>query len=311
MLNLLKTRFFGTSHPTIASWTLVKRCNQRCFNCHLWDQKTSELETHEILSTIDRLFLAGVRFLIFTGGEPLLKEGIEQIIAHTFKKGIYVKLNTNGRLLNEKKECLKNLDELHLSLDGPEKVNDYLRGQDSFKYTHEAIILAQRQGVPISMTTVLSKYNLEHIQFLINFAKKYKIKIGFQPASLNYLGSEEDNPLSPIVKEYKSAISYLIKCKRRWNMPIINSITGLKHMYHFPDAKNVFCFTEKLALAIDPDGQIFSCYWGIKRNEYCECHVAPGVSSCNFCWRYDPLELNLIAALKLEPLLNAARLSLS
>ena len=301
--SFLKAKFFGVANPVIASWRVTNRCNQSCLNCRLWAREIIEPETPEMLLMIDKLFTEGIRFLVFTGGEPLLREDIERIINYSAQKGIQITLNTNGRLLRARKECLKYLTRLHLSLDGPEEINDYLRGQGSFRHTIEAIMLAKSREVPIFFTTVLSKYNLKHIDFLLSFAEKNKIKVGFQPASLNYLGSEENNPLSPLTKEYKDAIFYLIKCKNRGNPQIINSISGLKYMYHFPAERKISCMAGKLMLRIESNGQVYSCGWGIRKNSHPD--------TCNFCWKYEAIELNLIGALKPDPVLNAVKLLLN
>ncbi len=276
---LLKARFFGIVNPIIASWRVTNRCNQSCLNCRLWEREIIEPTTSDVLSNIDKLFLRGIRFLVFTGGEPLLREDMGEIINYSFRKGIYTTLNTNGRLLEINKECLRKLNRLHLSLDGPEDINDYLRGKDSYKYTIEALMLAKNQKTPVCFTSVLCKHNLDlgNIDFLLNFAKKNKVKIGFQPASLNYLGSEQRNPLSPSAGEYKNTISYLIKCKCQGNSQIINSISGLRHMYNFPDEKKVFCIAKKLVLRIESDGQLLQCGWGIKK---CAEIVSATYNSC-------------------------------
>jgi len=302
---LLRAKFFAATRPIIVSWRLTNRCNQSCLYCRLWECEKKEQKTIDVLKRIDKLFSEGIRFFVFTGGEPLLREDIGQIIGYSSKKGIYVTLNTNGRLLRPEKKCLEGVNRLHLSLDGPEYINDYLRGRDSFKYTREALILAKNQKIPVFLTSVLSKYNLDpgNINFLLNFAEENKVKIGFQPASLNYLGSNQLNPFSPPIGEYKDAISYLMKCKIRGNRQIINSVSGLKHMSYFPEARKIVCFAEKLVLRIEADGKEFSCGWGRDKDT--------AGNTCSACWKYEPLEMNLAGTLRPEPVFNAAQMLFS
>lgn len=314
LFNLLRTIFFKTAYPTVVSWSLTNRCNQHCLYCRLWTKETPELETQKILNTINRLFSSGVHYVIFTGGEPLLRDDIEEILDYAHRKGMYVALNTNARLLKQKIGCLKNLEELRLSLDGPERINDYLKREGSFRCTVQAIELAKKRKIPASLTAVLSRDNLDWIDFLLTFAKEHKLKIGFQPASLTYLGADEPNPFSPTLSRYKRAISYLIKCKLKGNKCIINSITGLRHIYHFPDEKKLSCLVGKLMFRLQPNGNIVSCPWGLKKErqrimkiEDIMDHIDLSINSCSSCWCYNAVEINLIGLFKFDPIVNAIK----
>lgn len=311
-ISLLKVRFFKRSCPTMASWKLTNRCNQSCANCYLWKINTPELTLSQIRKTTDKLFLAGVRFISFTGGEPLLRNDIKEIMSYAASKGIYISLNSNGSLLEEKIECLNYLGQLHLSLDGPPEINDRLRSAGSFDNTVKAISIAKDRNIAVSVTTVLSKENLDSVGFLLSFAKEQKVKISFQPASQYLLGSDEKNFLTPIEDEYRKAITFIIDEKRSGNKYITNSITGLRHLFYFPSKRDIYCLAGGFMLRVDVDGTIFSCGWGadnkIQKPISLEGLLLKqyfGPINCSGCWRVAAVELNLIGSLKIEPIMNA------
>ncbi|NQT89697.1 MAG: radical SAM protein [Candidatus Omnitrophica bacterium] len=309
---LLGSRFFSTARPLVVGWRLTHRCNMRCANCHLWMNKGGELSADGLKGMIDRLFEQGMRAVTFTGGEPLLRDDIEDIVTYTRSKGISTALNTNGALLKEKKACLKNLDRLHLSLDGPEEINDSLRAKGAFKATCQAVDMAKEEGVPVILTALLTRKNLDCVDFLLDFARRHKVKIGFQPASGNYLGSDEANPHSPQGADYQQAIAILERAKRSEGRHIINSSTGLRHIKRFPEGELSDCLAGRLIFRVEPDGRMYSCSWsdaGQQGGPIDIDNVSKSclrkAATCTSCWRFLPIELNSIASLRPEPVLNA------
>ncbi len=84
-------------------WTLTNRCNLRCTHCYNYSGPESatedELSTAEAMVLIDDLADMGVPLIIFTGGEPLLREDIFELARYAAGKGIGVALSSNGTLI--------------------------------------------------------------------------------------------------------------------------------------------------------------------------------------------------------------------
>lgn len=312
LINLLKVSLFGLRCPTMVSWRLTNRCNQRCRHCYLWERDVVELETSKIFTIIDKLWLYGIKFITFNGGEPLLRNDIGRIVNYAFKKGMYIRLNTNGRLLKDNIDCLDDIDEIHLSLYGQREVDNALRGKGSFESTVEAIEIAKKKKVPVFLTAVLSKENLSCVDFLLSFAKKHKLKLDFQPAFLYYLGTDKFNLSSPVTKEYKEVLLGLINNKRKGNKHIINSVSALNHLYHFPNEKSIRCLAGNFMFRIESDGRVSPCGWGLVKERQGESEIdnflsnpQREITSCNSCWCCQAVEMNLILALRFEPIINA------
>lgn len=312
--NLLKAKMLHQRIPFIVSWALTYRCNSKCLYCQLWNSASKELDTKEILSILDELVTMGMRWISFTGGEPLLREDIGEIIDHVSKMSTKISINSNGILVNEKISQIRNIDRISLSFDGPKHVHDLLRGRGSHDKVIEAIRIARSNNIQTVLNTVLSKYNLDHVDYILKIAEQFGIKVLFQPATTFILGGNTINPVAPLEEECKKVIAKLITKKKIKDRSILNSISGLRYIYHWPNPKNISCSGGKLYFRIEPNGLINTCSrlflskcensqdalkLGVKE---AICKIVP--TSCNFCWCSNMVEFNLAASFDILAITN-------
>jgi radical SAM protein with 4Fe4S-binding SPASM domain len=128
--------------PTSVDIELTNRCNLRCPMCWFYGQngigdryRDSELKTEQVLDLIDQL-AAGKPHLYFGGAEPFLRRDFLAILTHVKRCGLSVAFTTNGTLLNQAAiETLVELgvNDLNVSIDGPEEVHDQRRGRGTFR----------------------------------------------------------------------------------------------------------------------------------------------------------------------------------
>lgn len=101
------------NYPRYASLQVTLDCNLACFGCNIKKirevQRGREMNLEEIYLVEDRLSERGVQWIDLTGGDPLRRQDLTQIIAHSRELGMNTTLNTNGRVSkdNIKKEQLK------------------------------------------------------------------------------------------------------------------------------------------------------------------------------------------------------------
>jgi len=228
----LKAKLLRGRTPLIVSWLVTRRCNYRCGYCDSWRTPSPELPTDEVCRLIDEFASEGTRQIIFTGGEPLVKDGIEQIVERCTERGIRVGINSNGALVPKMLPDLDGLRTLTLSLDGPEAVQDKLRGQGCLRDVMNAIEAAQSRGLRLRLLTVLSSENLDHISFVLETARAAGARVFFQPATQQVLRGEHVNPYSPEPAAYKRTVDDLIAEKRsgQYGSAIAHSVTGLRYL---------------------------------------------------------------------------------
>jgi pseudo-rSAM protein/SPASM domain protein len=120
----------------VVVWNLTKQCNLYCSHCYAAaDTETApgELSTTEGKALLDDLSAFGIPVVLFSGGEPLVRDDLEELVAYAADSGIRPVLSTNGTLLTEERaESLRDagLKYAGVSVDGLPERNDAFRGQD-------------------------------------------------------------------------------------------------------------------------------------------------------------------------------------
>lgn len=166
----------------IVVWNITRRCNLSCLHCYSnSENKTfgAELSTTEALGVIDDLSEYEIPALLFSGGEPLLREDLFELANYAKSKGIRIVLSTNGTLINSnmaEKIQTAGFSYVGISLDGIGPVNDKFRGMSgAFDITMKSFrnLKALNQRVGLRMT--LTKYNIDDINNIFEFIEKEKI----------------------------------------------------------------------------------------------------------------------------------------
>jgi len=220
------------------------------------------MTTDEIRSMIDQLCSLGMRRLGINGGEPLLREDIGEIIAYAKKKGIFVTLCTNGSLVSKKIHEIKDIDIMIVSLDGPRHIHDAQRSRGSFDKVIESLRAARAAGINTWTNTVITTHNADHIDFILDIAKRFGARTIYQPVLYYPHSSEEDEikALSPEAAKYGSLIDKLIQEKKRGG-PVVHSVTYLKYIKNTDWRYNKRpCWAARFYCAITPSGNVAPCY---------------------------------------------------
>ncbi len=127
--------------PSAIDIELTNRCNLSCPSCWFHGEngvgdryRGEELDTSEVLRFIDQVAPRRPS-LYFGGAEPLLREDFLTIATHVKSRGLPMAFTTNGTLLTpdtSEKLVAAEIEDISLSIDGPEEVHDQLRGQGNF-----------------------------------------------------------------------------------------------------------------------------------------------------------------------------------
>ena len=90
--------------PIVMSWNVTRECNMKCSHCYInaTDKKlNNELTTQEAKNLMDQIYQVSAPLLILSGGEPLLRPDIFELISYGSKKGLKMGLGSNGSLIDE------------------------------------------------------------------------------------------------------------------------------------------------------------------------------------------------------------------
>lgn len=162
----------------IVSWMTTNECNLKCKHCYQDAEKTQagELSTQEAMSMIDRIALAGFKIMIFSGGEPLLRPDIYDLVAYASEKGLRPVFGSNGTLITEEVATrLKNSGAraMGISLDSLDPLkHDEFRGlENAHMLTLEGIENCKKAGLPFQIHTTVVDWNKNEICEIASFAE--------------------------------------------------------------------------------------------------------------------------------------------
>lgn len=165
--------------PLYVKIKMIFGCNLRCEMCNHWRfvrEGTLPAERHFAL--IDELAALGCRKVHLSGGEPMLRSHVPELVEAAAGHGIRVTMTTNGTLIDKakaKRLVQGGLRSVSLSLDGPTRsVHESVRGvEGSFKKTKKAIEYFRRYAhkgkITIRVNTVVSRLNYRHLTLLPDF----------------------------------------------------------------------------------------------------------------------------------------------
>jgi len=167
----IAVRSLTPNRPYHVQWMLTRKCNYRCRGCNVWrDQDSKELSTKDVLKGLDILKNLGVFEVVLSGGNPLLRDDIGEIIEYASKRFI-TSVYDNGSMAIKKIDELRKADFVAISIDSlnPEK-NDYLRGvKGALEMALKAIKILKEQGIVVSVSPTISQFNLYEIADLTKY----------------------------------------------------------------------------------------------------------------------------------------------
>jgi MoaA/NifB/PqqE/SkfB family radical SAM enzyme len=169
LMGQVKSHIFWRAFPVAMTFAVTYRCQCRCVHCSAGNHKRNdvkELSTQEAKNLIDESQDLGVTIMAFTGGEPLLREDIFELIAHVDQRKALPIMFTNGLLLTDdtvEKLTDAGLYTLFVSLDSPEPdEHDRLRGMPGiFKKAVEGLEKMKSKGVFVAISSYATRSGTE------------------------------------------------------------------------------------------------------------------------------------------------------
>jgi MoaA/NifB/PqqE/SkfB family radical SAM enzyme len=168
--------------PTSVTIYITFKCTKKCRHCVTNSNpaidESKELSVEEWKGILQYLRENGVIYLVFTGGEPLLKEGILELLSYATDLRFNFALLTDFDYLNRDNirelKKFEHLDYLQVSLDGATKeTHDFLRGEGSFERAMQRLALLQKEGIEYGICTTVHKGNLKEIPQIVKLYQQY------------------------------------------------------------------------------------------------------------------------------------------
>ncbi len=165
--------------PGEVVWAVTKRCNLQCKHCSISEEDPEELTTEEGFAIIEDAAKFGHVKFAFTGGEPVMREDIYDLIEYAASFDMQVVMATNGTLITKevaKRLRKSGLERAAISIDGFGNAHDDFRGVNgAFEDVLRGIKACEDAGLAIQLFTMVTRYNYGEIPKIIQLADDLRL----------------------------------------------------------------------------------------------------------------------------------------
>lgn len=161
----------------LISWNSTNQCNLYCEHCYrdAGARLEEELSTAEARKMIREIRQAGFKIMIFSGGEPVMRPDIYELVSYATENGLRAVMGTNATLISPgvaQKLKKAGIMAAAVSLDSlDEGKHDTFRGfSQAFAMTREGIKNLQEAGIPVQINTTVMDWNVDEIEGLCDYA---------------------------------------------------------------------------------------------------------------------------------------------
>ena len=173
---------FSSDKKPVVVWNCTKQCNLFCAHCYATatcKPAPDELTGEEARAMIDDLARFGSPVLLFSGGEPLMRPDLLELIAHAKAGGMRAVVSTNGTLITRQhaeRFAEAGLSYVGVSLDGLQEVHDQFRGvEGAFQQALEGIRNCRAAGVKVGLRLTLNRRNVAELTGIFDLIEREEI----------------------------------------------------------------------------------------------------------------------------------------
>lgn len=269
-----------TPYPQWLNLELTYQCPLHCVYCYNpldYATHNQELSTDQWLRVLREARELGVVQLGLSGGEPLLRGDLEDIVAEAHALGFYTNLITSGIGMDEDRiRRLKGagLDHIQVSFqDSTREMNDFLTSTKTFDLKKRVARLVKSHDYPMVLNVVLHRMNLDHIDAILGLAEEMQADY-VELANTQYYGWSFLNRehLLPTHAQLQKAEACVNESRQRIGERM--KIFFVVPDYHGTRPKACMSGWGNIFINIAPDGMVLPCH---------EARMLPGIAFPNVC----------------------------
>jgi len=250
--------------PSYVLWDSTRRCNLRCLHCGASKESyDNELGTQQVKDLIDELASLKVKTFAATGGEPLLRTDLLEIMAYADAKGLSTGIATNGYFLDlAKAHLLKEagIRSIQISIDGNQETHNHIRGNpESFSRALSAATFCRQAGIPlVTIASVVTTANLSILpelkQILLDNSLLHWKIIPLMP-----IGRAEKDGLQIDNRSLKILLSFITKAQKEMDILIGENLPYFGKWDARVRKSVTYCPVGITACCIGVDGRVRGC----------------------------------------------------
>jgi len=238
--------------------------------CDIPYARIEELTTQQWKGVIKDASRLGAQTVVFSGGEPLLREDIFELISFTRASNLNACVTSNGQLIDEptaQKLSASGANVVNISIEGKRETHDYLRGRGSFDKAVCGLVNLRKYKVESTVASTVSKYNYKDLLYVLEVAKDCgATTVRLQPFNIIFLKDHKrkkefliDKWDIPFAEE---AIKSFINKSKEYKVAI-NPAGYLLKIPEYLSGKNFYpdnCSALWYSCPINPNGDLFPCW---------------------------------------------------
>lgn len=229
------------------------------------------MSTAQWKKTIKDISSLGVQTIVFSGGEPLLREDIFELISFTKNHHMNACLTSNGCLINQNTALelfQSGINVVNISIEGDKLIHDYLRGENSFDKATLALEYLKMHKIESTIAATVSRYNFECLKSVLGLAKaKGATTVRFQPFSRIFLKDASRGDDFFIDKKDKEGlqeiIEDIIKLSNEYKIAT-NPVSYLRNIPSYLCKEKIAtkkgCSALWTSCPINSKGEVFPCW---------------------------------------------------
>lgn len=166
----------------VVYYAITDGCNLRCPYCYASSEKAlpGELTHEQSLQLMDEIAECGATTVVFTGGEPMLRRDLFDVVRYARGLGLRTNIITNGTIVRNATTAdivAELFDSVAISIDGgTAELHEATRGRGTFAKTMTALRLLNDAGVVPTINHVISGDNIDHLPDMAAIGAKYKVR---------------------------------------------------------------------------------------------------------------------------------------
>lgn len=281
LLHNAKSRLLGTKlkYPYAVQYNITYKCNLRCVycDCGIVKHTNYEMTTAEIAAMVDEFAAMGTKRLSITGGEPLLKKNLGDVVRHARQRGLFVSVATNGTLVPRRIAELAEVSSFNLTLDGPEALHDLQRGKGTYREVVAAIEAIRGRGIPAYLNCVVTRNNCRCLPEILEIARNLDVKLLAQPvfySAPSHAGNLEGYESVRIGDDdFADTLRFLIARKAAGDPTLLLSAKYYRDLLHYlrTGEKMKCSFARKrgsVYCTVSPEGYVTPCNLLVRDRRY-------------------------------------------
>ena len=251
--------------PSLVQWLATLRCGLSCQHCLAVSEESgfADMPLEQVKGLIDQVAQMGVAEFLLTGGEPLAREDLSEVIEYLGHKGVNWTLNTAAM----PEENLRRVLVRHrpgfvaVSLDGPKQVHDAFRGKaGAWEAAREAIrFFRSLEGVRVCAGTTVTRRNYDYLDETFHLVAAS----GVQQWGIHLLvpeGRAAQRPDLFLTKpQLKRLIKFVARKRRYFPVQMADEIGYLGYLEPLVRDMPLTCGAGRSQCVVLPDGEVVPC----------------------------------------------------